>query len=291
MILPPAPFNLEDVVTCGQLVLVAYDQYCQWELAGKPSPDSFSWTPNFPADFAVSSVSGVIWAEVKALVIFDRSEPFGFVVQDSAGRTFVVMRGTESDVDWYKDIEIVQKPYTLAPGFGMVHDGFISIYSTMSEAVLNAIDSVKTSMTSLFFTGHSLGSSLITLAVPDVMVNAGISVDAMHYNFASPRTGDEEFANALDSLAGVTTYRIVNTEDLVPDVPLAVSSDVLKTYLYKHAGTPVDFTAQYDSIGGNHSMANSYAYAVNNPAQPEGPVVAASACTRASLPHGLLKTR
>jgi hypothetical protein len=48
----------------------------------------------------------------------------------------------------------------------------------------------------------------------------------------------------------VTTFRVVNTEDVV-DVPLAVTDDLFDTYDYK-VGTPVDFTAQYDSIGGNH---------------------------------------
>ena len=46
------------------------------------------------------------------------------------------------------------------------------------------------------------------------------------------------------------------------------------TWTPKHVGTPVDFTAQYDSIGNNHSMVNSYLYAVSHPAQPEGPMVA-----------------
>jgi hypothetical protein len=33
-------------------------------------------------------------------------------------------------------------------------------------------------------------------------------------------------------------------------------------------------TAQYLSIDGNHSMANRYAFAINNPNQPQGPVSA-----------------
>ena len=145
--------------------------------------------------------------------------------------------------------------------------------------------------TQFFFTGHSLGSALVTLAVPDVMTNSGLSASRApirHYNFASPRTGDATFVTALDAIAKVPTYRIVNTEDVVPDVPPAVTDDVFDTYYYKHVGTPVDFTAQYDSFGNNHSMLNSYLYAVSHPAQPEGPIVAPAPC-QPKLPAGLKK--
>ena len=132
----------------------------------------------------------------------------------------------------------------------------------------------------------------MTLAVPDVMTNSGMSASGApirHYNFASPRTGDAAFATAVDAMTCVPTFRIVNTEDVVPDVPLAVTDDLFDTYDYKHVGTPVDFTAQYDSIGGNYSMLNSYLYAVSHPAQPEGPIVAPIPC-QPKLPAGLRKT-
>lgn len=63
----------------------------------------------------------------------------------------------------------------------------------------------------------------------------------------------------------------------MPAVPPPVSGDFFGTYQYKHVGTPVDFTATYDSIGGNHSMLNCYLYAVTHPTEPEGPVAPASA--------------
>jgi hypothetical protein len=54
-------------------------------------------------------------------------------------------------------------------------------------------------------------------------------------------------------------------------------------------GTPVDFTAQYDSIGDDHSMLSCHLYAVQHPAQPEGPGVKATA-RQPSCPRGLRKT-
>jgi triacylglycerol lipase len=293
MYFPPAPFALADVVTCATLVGVAYDQYCQWEEQGKPTHwRDFTWTPSWPAGFTASSVSLPLWGDAEE-IFFEHPEPFGFVVQDVSSRGFLVLRGTESDADWSDNLEVKQTPYRLVttPDFGKVHDGFFGIYASMSPAVIVAVNQIAATSTQFFFTGHSLGSALVTLAVPDVMTNSGLSASRApirHYNFASPRTGDAAFATALDAIAKVPTFRVVNTEDVVPDVPLAVTSDVFDTYDYKHVGTPVDFTAQYDSIGGNHSMLNSYLYAVSHPAQPEGPIVVPAPC-QPKLPAGLRK--
>ncbi|MGH6692328.1 MAG: lipase family protein [Gammaproteobacteria bacterium] len=283
MYFPPSSFVLADVVTCANLVAVAYDQYCQWEAQGKPRHwRDFTWTPAWPTGFTAEWVSLPLWGDAKEIFFAD-PEPFGFVVQDASRRGFLVFRGTESDADWYKDIEVKQVRYSLvkAPDFGKAHDGFFGIYASMSPGVLVAVNQIAATSTRFFFTGHSLGSAVVTLAVPDVMTNSGLSASAatvLHYNFASPRAGDAAFAGALDAMPRLTTFRIVNTEDLVPDVPLAVTSDLFDTYDYKHVGTPVDFTAQYDSISGNHSMLNSYLYAVTHPSQPEGPIVAPAPC-------------
>jgi hypothetical protein len=294
MYFPPAGFVLADAVTCANLVEVAYDQYCQWEEQGKPRHwRDFTWTPKWPAGFTPAWVSQPpLWGDAQT-IFFEHPEPFGFVVQDTSRRGFLVIRGTESDADWYKDVEVAQSRYTLVttPDFGRVQDGFLAVYTSMSPATLVAVDQIASTSTQFFFTGHSLGSALVTLAVPDVMTNSTLRTSAarvVHYNFASPRAGDATFAAAINALASVPTFRIVNTEDVVPDVPLAVTDDVLHTYDYKHVGVPVDFTAQYDSIGNNHSMLNCYLYAMNHPGQPEGPIVAPQPCQPA-FPGGLRK--
>ncbi len=106
--------------------------------------------------------------------------------------------------------------------------------------------------------------------MPDVLANTGIrpssSLPVLHYNFASPRVGDPVFAGALNG-GPVPTFRVVNTEDIVPDGP----PSVIGTLIYQHVGTPVDFTAQYGSIGDNHSLDISYIYAINHPEDPQGP--------------------
>ena len=145
----------------------------------------------------------------------------------------------------------------------------------MSDAVRSALGQAIAQVGSpeaIFLGAHSLGSALSTLAVPDILANTAADQHAMrikHYNLASPRAGDADFAAAYDA-NGVATYRVVNSCDLVPEVPPAIIGDEL----FEHVGVPVDFSAQYRSLGGNHSAVHSYGYALIHPQQPQGPMPA-----------------
>ena len=50
--------------------------------------------------------------------------------------------------------------------------------------------------------------------------------------------------------------------------------------LYKHIGTPVDFTAQYGSNDQSHSLLIAYDYALNHTTDPEGSLSARRLASR-----------
>jgi triacylglycerol lipase len=267
MYFPGSPFVLADAVACGALVDVAYDQYTQWYNQDYPSKGNFVWTkPNNGYTYSTP----LFWTNEWFGRTYD--EPFGFAAVDQGGNAYLVFRGTMSDADEYQDLRTDQAAYQIVPGYGCVHAGFYTIYRLLSpqvHAVLLGLNKLNP-FVRFFFTGHSLGCGLSSLAVPDVLANSPVhpkTIPVLHYNLASPRVGDPQFAYAMNG-NGVPTYRIVNTEDLVPDAPPAV----LGTLLFKHIGTPVDFTAQYDTIVDNHSLDVAYRYALANPDNPEGPL-------------------
>lgn len=266
----PSGFVLADAVTCAALVDTAYDQYAQWHNQGYPARGSFQWTPPNQSRYAYSSP--LFWPYTWGLETYD--EPFGFAALDTNGNAYLVFRGTMNDADAVQDAKIDQTAYTLVAGYGRVHLGFYEIYRLLSPQVYQVIAGLMrlAAPKRFFVTGHSLGCGLSTLAVPDLVAHTAITpatLPVTHYNLASPRVGDPQFTDAMYR-NGVPTFRIVNTEDLVPDGPPAVSG----SYLYKHVGTPVDFTAQYDSIGDNHSLDVAYVHALANPTNPEGPLPA-----------------
>jgi triacylglycerol lipase len=83
----------------------------------------------------------------------------------------------------------------------------------------------------IWFTGHSLGAALATLAAARSERLDGL------YTFGSPRVGDAGFASAFGRQMadrGIEYQRFVNGDDVVTTVPLASSPPVV---LFKHAGT------------------------------------------------------
>jgi triacylglycerol lipase len=271
MYFPSKPFSLPDAVFCNDLVITAYDMYTQWQAQGYPTQPNFNWIPNGPT----LSYSRSIWAQTWWFPY--RFEPFAFVAYSADGNIYFVVRGTETFTDWADDLDLSQTPYSLVSGYGNVHAGFMAIYASMSPATLvaikNALAQLGASTKALYFTAHSLGAALSTLAVPDVIAHAGLDrskIQIFHYPLASPRVGDSDFYYQY-AYQVLPTYRIINTEDIVPDLPPAVVP--LFGYLYKHIGMPVCYTAQYDSDAGNHQYQHSYYHALKNPYQPEGPIV------------------
>lgn len=265
----PDGFIRKDAIYLNQLVDTAYDMYHQWITQGKPAHDKFDWKHHGPSELHYGQP---LWSKVKILwntITLDQ-EPFAFVAwkMDEQGKkiVYLVFRGTESKMDWVENLEADQVPYDLVAGYGKVHHGFYDIYKSMREAVHGALDAIQIP-NQLVITGHSLGSSLSTLSVPDIQEKTNYAnVSITHYNLASPRTGDRDFVSAYNR-NGVVTYRIVNTCDIVPNVPPSVVSSDLP--IYSHVGTPVDFTAQYGSIVANHSASDCYLYALNHPDAPE----------------------
>jgi triacylglycerol lipase len=266
MYFPAAPFALADAVTCAALVDIAYDQYVQWHAQGYPSKSKFQWKPSGKG-YAYSAP--LSWSYISDFENYD--EPIGFVASDTNLNAFLVFRGSVSDEDDYQDALFDQTAYQFAPGYGQVHYGFYQIYQQLSPQIYAAIAGLNrlTPFKRFFFTGHSLGCGLSSLAVPDVITNTSVkpggNIAVLHHNFASPRVGDPQYAWAMNN-NGVPTWRIVNTEDLVPDAP----TPIITSYLYKHIGTSVDFTAQYNSIDNNHSLDIAYQYALAHPGNPEG---------------------
>jgi triacylglycerol lipase len=205
--------------------------------------------------------------------------PFGFVATKGED-AFVVIRGTISPLEWLEDASIVPVPF--APKWGNTTNGFKTIYSQLSPTIIKAIQALKATnaFAMLYVTGHSLGAALAHLAAADIFIQQGIL--STSYTLAGPRTGDSDFAAAFE-LSGLQTWRIFNTEDIVPTLPLStteleasnlglndsISELILKTLLqhadairggwsYVHLTTPIAVTFEKGSIANNHNCTNLY---------------------------------
>jgi hypothetical protein len=139
------------------------------------------------------------------------------LVESESPPAFAVLafRGTEQTVkDFLCDIELGTKAI-LAGGIG-VHDGFAKAIDSVWADIDEELATLRCPV---FYTGHSLGAALATLA-------ASRRAPQAVYTFGSPLVGNGSF---VASLANVPVYRVVDHSDAVTFVPPEVLG-------FRHAG-------------------------------------------------------
>jgi hypothetical protein len=151
---------------------------------------------------------------------------FGFLAV-SAGRELVAaIRGTDTILEWLHDASYLMLPNPITGAHGMTEDGFTAVYRSLRIGRANGTQSAKDAIggylsagtaASVTICGHSLGGALATLLTLDVALNTSCHAP-VSYTYASPRTGDHSFSGSYNS-AVASSYRIVNRQDLVPQLP------------------------------------------------------------------------
>jgi pimeloyl-ACP methyl ester carboxylesterase len=127
----------------------------------------------------------------------------------AAAPPFVVLvfRGSYNLRSWLTNLKT--NPVAMAPYPGHVHAGFRDALEGVIEEIEGALRDLPGPV---FYTGHSLGAALATLA-------AARKPPRAVYAFGSPRVGNKEFK---DSLAKKTKlYRVVHSRDIVATAPPA----------------------------------------------------------------------
>ncbi len=148
------------------------------------------------------------------LVEFDGATPFAMLV----------FRGTEQDPkDFITDLTLGKLRHR--KGRIDVHEGFREALDSVWREIDSALKQLRCP---IFFTGHSLGAALATLA-------AARRAPAALYIFGSPRVGDADFVNSLQGIAN-GIHRVVDDEDGVTHVPPEALD-------FRHVGTLHQLTA------------------------------------------------
>jgi Lipase (class 3) len=218
--------------TYGSFVQAAYDMY-------DADPNNLTPAPlGIPQGYEL-----IAWIQMTDFVLGPTTKYFyGFLVRKELESAFVLaLRGTSNVLEWWDSFHAIMVPFKQVPAAGEVADGFARIYDTLEVVPASSGDASSRSAANgdfalqisnlirssqaarvtraaeLVVTGHSLGAALCSLYVLDNATNARINT-AQVYTFGSPRVGDTKFVRAFDAL-DLTSWRIVNTPDIIPDLP------------------------------------------------------------------------
>lgn len=154
--------------------------------------------------------------------IYDwRTDLQGFigVVQEKKA-IYVVLRGSSSPMNWFRDFEVAHVPYDTFPECNCsVHRGFYLSALGVKDDAITAVRRLRTAdpTYSVHITGHSYAASCGQLLAME-FVKAGIPVSI--YNFGQPRVGDASYSTFMTSaIDPARIVRVTHARDIVPHVP------------------------------------------------------------------------
>jgi hypothetical protein len=133
-----------------------------------------------------------------------------FTIASNAQVAIVAFRGTQPDrwVDIFSDVRWVPRAWDI----GHVHHGFADAFEVAWPALQERLRRLPAGC-AVWFTGHSLGAALATLAAWRVADTAGVCT------FGSPLVGNQVFAGQFNTRFADRSLRYVNDFDIVTRVP------------------------------------------------------------------------
>ncbi len=137
----------------------------------------------------------------------------------------MAFRGTDELADWLDNINVFRKEVL----FGEFHRGFwASVEDVWDDLCLRYEELRQVARRPLFFTGHSLGGAMATIAAARFSHDDRLFTAV--YTFGQPRAMNRATARTYNEEIRNRHHRFQNNEDIVTRVPTRISG-------YSHVGT------------------------------------------------------
>lgn len=187
------------------------------------------------------------------------SSPFTVTVFRSPQCVVVTASGFRSIDDW-SPVFLASQMLILNTKH-MVHTRFSQWTQPFLGQLYSVLNELKPRR--LVFAGHSLGAAAATLFLyyfgkQGVFVPQEMSL----YTFASPRVGNLDFCQTVEQECRV--FRLVNTVDHIPTLPLAVTPGPVNPFQYATPGDTIQYELNKGSWNNNHALTN-YITALSTP--------------------------
>jgi len=264
----PLGFDAAEAARYGEFVAAAYLMFNGGNAPLKPPP------AGVPAGYTLHDY--IIMSDF--LIWGTKKEAFyGYIAtKDDGSESVVATRGTVGGLEWLDNLHASFMPFVIdQKQLGLVHSGFGRIYQTIdvrpagsdSLTLANAGESFADKAAAAIsrargtkllaaaaaprtvVAAHSLGAALMTQYILENATKHPAET-MLAYTLASPRVGDQSFVNSYQSLANVTTWRVHNKPDLVPNIPPDV-------WGYRHVATDTeinDYGSVQDTVSCHHNL-------------------------------------
>ena len=167
-------------------------------------------------------------------VIFPPVDTQGYVFSNEEA-LIVAFRGTRDKLDWLTDAKFL--PVAGPNSIGRVHSGFERALAPVVDELVQVISRFRDNGQPIFYTGHSLGAALATLAARRVQfASKNVHWPMGVYTFGSPCVGDHHFSDAYDKELQARTFRFVNNNDAVPRLLMATYRHVGRLLYFDESG-------------------------------------------------------
>lgn len=179
----------------------------------------------------------------------------GFILKSlTDNHLCIIFRGTIDIHDALHDADTHQSLFFDYPSEIGIHKGFVAVYSQIRLDLFNALRTIKPE--SILWTGHSLGAAIAALSAFDTIYQKISSSKSSIYLFGCPRIGNPVFADLFNKILP-HTFRVVNAEDIVNNIPLPVTVRIFKPhhpFVYEHVGRVYSFSDNRASFLLNHEL-------------------------------------
>ena len=213
------------------------------------------------------TLKGIGWPVLQIFNTLDSSQQFGQIWMNDK-YIWIVLRGTtdKSLSEWVADLSISQVSAALnknnlkLPNFVdqnpniMIHSGFCEIWGQVQQKIVDFV-SLNGENKTVILCGHSLGAAVATLLALQLHTD---NYNVLLYTTASPRVGNNDFVSFVKDTK-LNIYSQVNTEDLIPNMPLSVALNTKQPenpYFYAMTTKAMTFTSNWLSIINNHTIGN-----------------------------------
>jgi hypothetical protein len=201
-----------------------------------------------PTDFVII---GLLYTQETNAPVFGAC-----VLDQSSGILYIAIRGTVTNQEWKYDFTFQQVPFLNTTA--NVHKGFYSVFQQISPNIHTFLTSNIQNVKQIVVTGHSLGAAVCSMVSYYCWsVVSDLSIPVFCYAFAKPRVGDANYQSLMNSTFPNQFFRVQNSDDLVPQLPLAATPNLQNNatpWIYDHEGTEIQFTQNWNSLGLNHLM-------------------------------------